>query len=37
MKDNLELTLIIKVNFRIEDNAIIQVQSQVMLQNKTDL
>lgn len=37
MKNNLELTLIIKVNFRIEDNAIIQVQSQVMLQNKTDL
>lgn len=37
MKDNLELTLIIKVNFRIEENAIIQVQSQVMLQNKTDL
>lgn len=37
MKNNLELTLIIKVNFRIEENAIIQVQSQVMLQNKTDL
>lgn len=36
MKNNLKLTLILKLSFRIEDN-IIQVQSQVILQDKAEI
>lgn len=36
MKNNLRLTLILKLNLRIEVN-IIQVQSQVILQDKVEI